>query len=41
MNALSQAFLDLLQLHPHAVASALALQEEAAFARFAADEDEA
>jgi hypothetical protein len=41
MNALSQAFLDLLQLRPHAVASALALQEEAAFARFAADEDEA
>src|ERR1700722_2291408 len=41
MHALSQAFLDLLQLRPHAVASALALQEEAAFARFAADEDEA
>src|SRR5271163_3310274 len=28
MHALSQAFLDLLQLRPHAVASALALQEE-------------
>jgi len=37
----SQPFLDFLQLRPHAVAPALALQQEAALSRFAADEGEA
>ena len=41
VHAPAQTLLDLLQLRPHAVASALALQKEAASARFAADEGEA
>ena len=41
MHLLSHAFLDLISFARIVVASALALQEEAAFARFAADEDEA
>src|SRR5208282_3334644 len=38
VHARSEPRLDLLELRPHAVASALALQGEAALARFAADE---
>src|SRR5208337_5359734 len=41
VHARSEPRLDLLELRPHAVASALALQGEAALARFAADEGEA